>query len=195
VRRLLPIVVVLAAAGAARGGEPTAGFARASRVAVLDHTIAALQRLGRDRLVALDDQLAAGARTRCQSALGPPSPRCLLDLAGDTCAAGPGAGRDDCLLAADVVLANLLAENDRVDRRTRMRLVVRGGDYRAGLRAELDGRYAALVAELVLAEPGGERDLPARIDRFCADRDHSLDWQRCVAAIVWYAAMHPGGKS
>jgi hypothetical protein len=178
VRSLVVAVLVGALAAPARSGSP---YAADARVAYLREALDAVRGLGPDGRRALEDGLYTGARTRCRAALGPPTTACLLDLARSTCAGDAG-----CERAADVVLVAILSENDLVDEATRIRLVGQSADYRAAMRAELHARRAALAAELVLAEPGGDDELPARIDRFCRTRERDPAWQRCAAALVWY---------
>lgn len=157
------------------------------RVAYLRDALDAVRGLGGDGRRALEDALYTGARTRCRAQLGPPATRCLIELATTTCA-----GRDaGCRLAADVVLVAILSENDLVDEATRMRLVGQSADYRTAMRAELASIRSTLAAELVLAEPGADADLPVRIDRFCARRERDPAWQRCAAALIWHIGGQP----
>ena len=187
-RALLVIIGLLAAlrlASLAQGER----YRESERVAYLRGALDAVRGLGPDGRRALEDALYTGARTKCRSQLGPPATSCLLDLATTTCAGRPDG--DACLLAADVVLVAILSENDLVDEATRIRLVNQSADYRTAMRAELASVRSALAAELVLAEPGPDDDLPARIDRFCARRERDPAWQRCAAALIW----HIGGES
>ena len=179
------------AAAAPAGERP---YARPSRLTYVGRALEAVRGLGAERREALADELQLGARRRCRSGLVTPPVACLLDLAETACAAEPPERRRDCHLVADVILANQVSEDELVDEATRTRLVQQGGDYRAALRAELRLRQAALAAELALAEPGPEGNLPERIDRFCASHDRPLAWQRCAAAIVWYIGSYDGSK-
>lgn len=156
-------------------------YAEPERVAYLSDALDAVRGLGPEGRRALEDALLTGARTRCRSQLGPPSMSCLIELADATCA-----GRDGCPLAADVVLVAILSENDLVDEATRMKLVATSADYRTAMRAELFARRSTLAAELVLAQPGEDDQLPARIDRFCRRRERDPAWQRCAAALIWH---------
>jgi hypothetical protein len=151
------------------------------RVAYLRGALDAVRGLGPDGRRALEDALYTGARTRCRSQLAAPSLSCLVDLATATCA-----DREGCALAADVVLVAILSENDLVDEATRVRLVATSTDYRAAMRAELGGVRASLAADFVLAAPGADDELPARIDRFCSRRERDPAYQRCAAALIWY---------
>jgi hypothetical protein len=179
-------VVVGVAIAAVAHAQP---YARDARVAYLGRALDAIRGLGADGRAALEGSLYRGARQTCRGASGVPSIKCLLDLGVTTCRSAPAA--DACLVAADVILANGRAETEFVDEATRARLVASGGDYRASMRVELDKRYAALATDLVLAEPGADRDLAARIDRFCARREKPPAWQRCAAALVWFVAGAP----
>jgi hypothetical protein len=172
VRRAAIIAVTVALASPAGAGP----YARPARVAYLARALEAVTALGPEGARALEDALRTGARRRCRSS----RQACLIDVARATCERA--ANRESCHLAADIILTNQLSETELVDEATRLRLLARGVDFRAAIRAELRQRYTVLVAELALAEPEGE--LPARIDRFCAGR--ALAWQRCAAAIVWY---------
>jgi hypothetical protein len=172
-------------------GPAAADHGRPDRVSYLSRAVDAVRRLGDEGRGALADAMQTGARRRCRADRGDPSIACLIDLARAHCESQPSA-RAACHLAADVVVTNLLSESELVDQATRVRLVNRGGDYRAAMRAELRVRYAALAADFALAEPGPDSDLPARIDRFCARPDRQLAWQRCAAALVWYIGAHGG---
>ena len=174
-----------ALAVAASGGGAASG-GRDERVEYIAGALDAVRGLGGDGRASLEDVLYTGARTRCRGAHGPPAPGCLLELARETCG-----DRAACQLAADVVLVAITSEHDLVAEQTRRRRVATSPDYRAAMRSELHQRRALLAAELVLAAPGGDDALPARIDRFCARRQADPAWQRCVAALVWYI----GGSS
>lgn len=173
-------------------GRAAADHGRRDRVAYLSRAVDAVRHLGGAGRGALSDVMQTGARRRCRADRGEPSIACLIDMARAHCEAQPPAARAACHVAADVVVTNLLSESELVDKATRVRFVSQGGDYRAAMRAELLVRHAALAADLILAEPGADGDLPARIDRFCARPDRELAWQRCAAALVWYIGAHDG---
>jgi hypothetical protein len=183
----LPLAVAVALGSVADAGLPVAApYARPARLDYLARALAAVRGLGADGRATLEQQLYLGARARCRAGVTTPSVECTIELADATC--DPRADRDACRLAADVILANGRAENELVDEATRMKLVAGAADYRTALLAELDARRGALAAELVLAEaaPLALATLPDRLDRFCAQRPRGPDWQRCVAALVWY---------
>lgn len=182
------------------------GYSAEERVAYVHRALTSLQALGEARDL-LELELSAAARQRCGgSGSQPPRLPCLLDLAAKLCAS-PGHGdAAACAAAADVILVNLRSAAELVDEPTRVRLVRSAADYHAALLAELRKRYAALAAELVIEDPDAAAELPASaasIDRFCARRDHrpkpprcdepsptcvpSLSWQRCAAALAWFA--------
>ena len=179
----LGLLVALRLASLAQGERDSQGERdpQSERVAYLSGALDAVRELGPEGRRQLEDALLAGARTRCRAAYGPPPARCLLDLARETCG-----DRAACHLAADVVLVGITSENDLVDEETRVRLVATSSDYRAAMREELHARRSVLAAELVLAHPGGDADLPARIDRFCRRRERDPAWQRCAAALIWH---------
>jgi hypothetical protein len=172
------LLVALLAAGGAPDASP---YAPAARVAYLGEALAAVRGLGGDGRHALEDALYTGARTRCRADRTRPTMDCLLDLARATCA-----GDAACARAADVVLVAITSENDLVDEATRARLVATAADYRVAMRGELAVRRAALAADFVLAAPGDDAELAARIDRFCSRRERDPAWQRCAAALIWY---------
>ena len=186
-------LIIMLAVGVA-AAEP-ATYARESRVATLGKALAALRALGAGRAM-FEQDLHARTRERCHDA---PTVACLIEVARAEC-------KDDaCAAAADIVITNQHAETALVDEVTRMRLVRTATDYHAAITAELWSRYAVLAAELALAQPGSDAELPARIDRFCADRDRvahpcdagtacvgSVAWQRCAAGLVWFIAGHEG---
>lgn len=192
--RVLVIAVGLAAlVGTGIAGLPVAApYAHAARVDYLRRALAALRELGPDRRAELEQAMYLGARARCRAADVTPSITCTIELADATC--DPRRDRDACRLAADVILTNQRAATELVDEATRIKLVAGAPDYHVALVAELDARYAALAAELVLAapEPLTAATLPARIDRFCAEPPPAAaprpDWQRCAAALIWYIA-------
>jgi hypothetical protein len=187
---IIIIAVALCFAAPARAARP---YARPARIAYLADALAAVRALGPAGRRALEDELQQGARRRCRGDQGEPSAACLVGLARARCAAEPAPRQPACHLAADVVLANRLAEPEMVDEATRARFVGQGADYREAMRAELSIRRANLAAEFALAEPGPDGELPARVDRFCARRDRPLAWQRCVAALVWTIGSYEDG--
>lgn len=164
-------------------------YAADARIAGIDQTLAALQAWPTPQTRALADNLRAGARTECKAGYGAPPVGCLIEMAAATCAQRPEAEQGACRLIADVIVTNMLAEDERVDRARRVELMSRSDDFRAAMDAELSGRYADLAAEMLLDRGPAALDRPAAaIDGFCAARarTHALAWQRCVAALVWY---------
>ncbi len=188
-RAAVVVALALAAAPAPTAAGPYAADARAAYVG---RALDGVRRLGTAARGALEEELYAGARNRCRAGLGVPPLSCLLAVARDACARRPEQG-PACALVADVIVTNQLAEPGLVTEGERMKILASAADYRAAMRAELSRRYAALAADLALAEPGTEAELPARIDRFCAGRERPLAWQRCVAALVWHIGTHEGG--
>jgi hypothetical protein len=184
VRRVLALILLACTAQAAPGP-----YARPARIAYLERALAAVRGLDIEPRRALAAELRLGARRRCRADVATPALACLLDVARATCEREPAARRPACHLVADVIVTNQQAESELVDEATRARFVARGGDYRAALDAELRVHHAELAAELALAEPGPDSDLPRRIDRFCAG-PRPLAWQRCAAAIVWYIGTY-----
>jgi hypothetical protein len=184
------VVVVLGAAAPAAAGP----YAREARVDAVGRALDAVRGLGPQGRADLEQQLYEGARGACRAGLGVPPLACLIDMARKLCDARPPAARDGCHRVADVVITLSLAETELVDEAERMRLLASASDFRAALRERLAHRYAGLAAELALAEPGGDGELPARIDHFCAGRDRMLAWQRCTAALVWWIGGHQGGS-
>lgn len=172
-------------------------YARGTRVAHLERALAGLRALGDER-TALEHELHEATRTKCGATA--PTTSCAREQALAVCASKPS--RDDCLAAADVIVTNQHAANALVDELTRVKLVRTSTDYHAALAAELHALFALLAAEFALAVPGRDADLPARIDRFCSERDRavhrcapgaracvpSLAWQRCAAGLTWYIA-------
>jgi len=184
------LALLLALGGAAAAHT----YARPGRVAYLARALEAVRQLGVQGRGELAGALQTGARRRCGADRGEPSITCLVDLARAHCEAQPSVRRSACHVAADVVVANLLSESELVDEATRVRFVNQGGDFRAAMRAALLVEYAALAAEFGLAQPGGDVDLPSRIDRFCARPEGTLAWQRCAAALVWYIGADDGAS-
>jgi hypothetical protein len=179
----LALVAGLAATAAA------GPYASEARVAGIDRALAALRAWPAPETRALADSLRAGARTECKAGYGAPPVGCVVDMAAATCARRPEAEQGACRLIADVIVTNMLAEDELVDRARRVELMSRSDDFRAAMDAELSGRYATLAAELLLDRGRAALDRPAAaIDRFCAARarTHALAWQRCVAALAWY---------
>jgi hypothetical protein len=162
--------------------------ADADRAAYVEELVRAVTVTGdaareRDAVVAA---VRLGARTSCRSAYGKPTVRCLLAVARDVCKGKPAT----CLRVADVAVTNLLAEDEWVDTSTRVQIMNASDDYRAAMDRELEKRYAPLAAEMSLAPGFATGDqLGASIDRFCVayTSKRRLAWQRCVAAMVWYA--------
>lgn len=189
-RSIAVAAAALCIAAPARAERP---YARPARLAYLADALAAVRALGPSGRRALEDELHQGARRRCRADQGEPTAACLVGLARARCAAEPPARQPACHLAADVALANRLAEPEMVDEATRARFVGQGADYREAMRAELLRRRTTLAAEFALAEPGPDGELPARIDRFCARRDRPLAWQRCAAALVWTVGSYEDG--
>lgn len=220
-RRLALVVAALVAAalpavaetgggsGASSGADAGSGDAAAlARVRAIAASLAALETSG-DAGVALEAELATALRSRCGADPSAASWPCALATGRAVCEARPANARASCAAAADVVLVNLRAASDWVDEATRVRLVRGATDYHRALLSELERRFAALAAELVLEERTlaaelGERagaSSAAVLDRFCARRDYRprpprcqaaaatcvppLSWQRCVAALVW----------
>jgi hypothetical protein len=159
-------------------------YAAAPRVEYLGRALAAVQALGADGRAALEQEMDEGVRTKCRADAQTPAIACQVELARSVCA---GRG-DECLLAADVISTNRRSENELVDEATRVRILGESADFRVGLRAELDARYAALAAELALTSGA---DLAVRIDRLCSHREADPSWQRCAAALIWYIGGHP----
>jgi hypothetical protein len=188
-------ILALVALGALGVAAPAAAgpYARDARVDAVGRALASVRALGPQGRATLEQQLYEGARTGCRAGLGVPPLACLIDMARKTCEGRPPGERDGCQRVADVLITNALAETELVAEGERMRLLASASDFRAALRERLARRYAGLAADLALTEPGSDADLPARIDRFCADRDHLLAWQRCAAALIWWIGGHPGG--
>jgi hypothetical protein len=180
-------------------------YAREARVAHLTTALDALRALGPDGRVAFERELHGATRAKCRATAKPAATACAIEVARGVCAGKPDPA--GCAAAADVIATNQHAENDLVDEPTRVKLVRSATDYHAAVLAELDKIYALLAAEFALARPGGDRELPARIDRFCAERDRetqrcapgtrgcvpSLAWQRCAAGLAWYVARSGDG--
>jgi hypothetical protein len=206
----LAALALLVALGAARPPLARAGgYTAEERVAYVRRALAALAALGAAR-DSLELELATAARQKCGGGTQTPRLACLLEQAEQLCRS-PGRGDPaTCAAAADVILVNLRGAGELVDEPTRVRLVRTAADYHAALLAELRRRYAALAAELVLEDPAASAEPPisaAAIDRFCAGRDHrprpprcdaasptcvpSLSWQRCAAALAWFALAAP----
>lgn len=210
----LAVMAPLARAGA-EGGVDRAAPERVRAVAA---ALAALAASG-DAGVALEAELASALRQRCGADSSAASWSCAATVGRAVCEARPGAERARCAAAADVVLVNLRAANDWVDEATRVRLVRGASDYHRALLGELELRFAALAAELVLEERTLAAELPERegagsaavLDRFCARRDYRprpprcnvptatcvppLSWPRCVAALVWMITRPPPTSS
>lgn len=178
------VVAIGALASAQPAGAPSP-YAHDERVAYIQAALDAVGGLA-SRRDDLERALYQGAREQCRAALATPTIACTIDVATAACASYADAV--PCRVAADVILTNQRAESEWVDEPTRMQLIGAGTDYHAAVLAELDVRFGALAAELALAEPTAvtATGLAARIDRFCATRDRGPDWQRCVAALVWY---------
>ena len=191
-KRALAVVVVVLAAVA------QAAPAREARVA---HLTAALAQLRAGDPYALERALHEAIRTRCRTAASAATTSCMIGVARELC------GSRSCLAAADIIITNQHAERDLVDEPTRMRLVRTSSDYHAAVLVELRARYAILAAELALARP--EASLAAQIDRLCVERDRiarrcapdaaaclaSIPYQRCAAALVWFASTAPRGAN
>ena len=187
---------------------PTWAWADQAHIDYVAQVLEAVRTRGPEGRAALERDLYTAARTQCRSGALPPAVDCLVTAARDVCR-----GDYHCELAADVIVENLRAANDWVDAQTRARLVRESTDYRAALAGELHKRYAALAAELVLAETfdagtqvgantgtAASRAQAAAIDHLCATRDRavhactggdtacvpSIAWSRCVAALVWF---------
>jgi hypothetical protein len=205
----LTLAAVAARPVAAQPAEPASAprdavaqrYATTARVGYVRRAIAALVELGAAR-DDLEQRLYQAVRASCGATSATPALMCALEAGRRSCLDQPAS----CRIAADVMLVNLRGSSDLLDEATRLRLVRGGGDYHRAVLAELQRRYAALAAELVLAEPDAARELPvsaAAVDRFCARRDlspspprcaapsptcvPSLSWQRCVAAVIWFA--------
>jgi hypothetical protein len=193
----------------------SSSYSGEARVAYVTRALAAMTSLGPAAL-RLEHALSDAARKRCASRGDqPPRLPCLLDLAQKTCASSAAeyGGAETCAAAADVILVNLRSAVDLLDEATRVRLVRSSTDYHAAALAALRLRYAALAAELVIADPDASAGPPGvaasapSIDRFCAGRDYrpepprcnqpsptcvpSLSWQRCAAALVWLVTTPP----
>ncbi len=196
------------------GSSGSGDAAALARVRAIAASLAALEASG-DAGVALEAELATALRSRCGADPSAVSWSCALATGRAVCEARPTSERARCAAAADVVLVNLRAANDWVDEATRVRLVRGATDYHRALLGELERRFAALAAELVLEERALTAELGARagagsaalLDRFCARRDYRprpprcqaaaatcvppLSWQRCVAALVWSISRPP----
>ena len=187
----LAIVILCALVASANAGP----WARDTRVAHLNQALTVLR--ARDRAT-FERELHAATRLQCHATS--PTIACARTQARAVC--NMKSDKQACLAAADIVLTNQHAANALVDELTRVKLVRSSTDYHAALLEELHGIYALLAAEFVLAAPGADTDVGARIDRFCAERDRevhrcapgakacvpSLPYQRCAAALVWYVA-------
>ena len=187
-RAIVVIGALAAVAHAAPAGE--------ARVA---HLAAALTELRAGDPYALERELHEAIRLRCRT--GGATTSCMIGVARELC------GKRSCLAAADVIVTNQHAERDLVDEPTRMRLVRTSSDYHAAVLVELRARYAILAAELALARPAAS--LALQIDRLCVERDQiarrcasdaaaclgSLPYQRCAAALVWFASTEPRGAN
>lgn len=198
-------VVVLAVAAFARAAL-AGGYTADERIAYVQRALTALVALGeaRDRL---EVELSNAARQKCGgSGSQPPRLPCLLEQAEKLCASSRYGDAATCAVAADVILVNLRSAGELVDEPTRVRLVRSAADYHDALLAELRKRYAVLAAELVIEDPEASSAPPVSataVDRFCVRRDYrpkpprcdapsatcvpSLSWQRCTAALAWFA--------
>jgi len=196
--RAIAVLAVILASTVARA-DP-APYAREPRIAHLVRALDGLRALGTAGRRAFELELHTGVRTKCRATGRPATTTCMIAVARSHCVQRPDPTA--CMAASDVILTNQHAEADLVDEQTRMRLVRTSSDYHAAVTAELWRRYALLAAELVLGS--ASTDLPARIDRFCTERDltvhrcapgakacvPSLAWQRCVSGLAWYVASH-----
>ncbi len=193
-RALLLGALALAAPGRAAAGD--AVYARDARVSYIAQTLTDLRALAPNARDALDEELYFGGRKRCRAAQGAATLDCLLEMAGAVCAARPAPAQAACRRIADLVVTNQRSETELVDEQTRIHLMNSSANYRAAMQKTLRQRYAELAAELVLERgaAGDDRALAADIDAFCADRRRPLAWQRCVAALVWYAGTHRGDQ-
>lgn len=193
-RALLIVLVAAAAPHPATAGD--AVYARDARRAYIAQTLTDLRAMTAEARGSLEEALYLGARKTCRAAQGDAPLDCLVQMAGAVCAARPADQQAACRRVADVVVTNQRSETELVDEQTRIHLMNSSANYRVAMRQTLRKRYAELAAELVLERgaAGDDRALAADIDAFCADRRRPLAWQRCVAALVWYAGTDPGDQ-
>jgi len=193
-RALLVILLAAAAPSPATAGDGV--YARDARRGYIARTLTDLRAMTAGARGSLEETLYLGARKTCRAAQGDAPLGCLVQMADAVCAGRPAPEQAACRRVADLVVTNHRSETELVDEQTRIHLMNTSANYRVAMQKTLRQRYAELAAELVLERgaAGDDRALAADIDAFCADRRRPLAWQRCVAALVWYAGTDPGDQ-
>lgn len=162
------------------------------RVVQLQNSVEVTQRTPAAELARAYEHVAKAERGACAAGSRRVRLECLLASARKYCDAQPNAG--DCLVYADVIVSNVIAEQLWVPTARRYEIMAQTKSWRSEVAREVRRKQAALAADLRLRTKGSleaSSVLARAIDRYCTSSafETGLSWQICASSLVWFTSV------
>lgn len=131
----------------------------------------------------------------CRSSLSDLKIECMLSHARSSCNEIKSSREKlNCELYSDIIITNKLSEKTFVSKAERYRMLKNTSDnFTTVMANRLQQKYSRIITTFYLEKGATCADndfscLARNIDQFCLDYSniHSLSWQYCVSASVWF---------
>jgi hypothetical protein len=186
----LVAVAALALASDVGARDPSAPYAKESRVVYIEEAIVALRDSYDEFLRNALKEAHSALDGTCSASSERLRVECLVIVIERRCEDVLDVDRRRCKRAMDVAVANALAAERLIPREERVQILVSSPQPRTALARELRSVQGRMAVDFRAhaKNTGDPRALASEIDRYClgtAD-DARLAYQACVSSLLWY---------